>query len=187
MARRKTLAIRKQRQETPDERERRIVRERADAIGLPTLRLVELVPVTARIERGGERGGGKTVKRLDEIGKLMRHGLLTQRQFAAAEFFAERFQVAGLNAGRAQTYDGCGGGYAVPCLIPDSLRAVAARRQLDTIRSYLGPSDERLLVAVCVMGQSIGARVSGADRARHANTLAWLCKALDRVAAAVRL
>mgnify|MGYP003510166262 CR=1 FL=1 len=173
--------------ETAEQIERRIVAERAAAMGISKLRLVELVPVVARIDQGGERGGGKTVRRLDEIGKLVRGGFINKRQFDAAEHFAERYQTGGLNAGRAQNYGGCGGGSSTPCLIPDSIRAVAARRQLDTIRSYLGHDDERLLIAVCVMGQSIGARDTGAQRLRHANRLACLCKALDRVAAAARL
>ena len=230
MARRRSQAIRKP-HETPEQVERRIVRERTDAIGL-TLAVVEepkhpelsrdpgvrrdqialierqrkareieyanfgkpaatalhLVPVTAQIERGGERGGGKTVRRLDEIGKLMRQHLLTSRQFAAAERYQELYQVGGMNAGRAQDYGACGGGSSsVPCLIPDSMRAVAARRQLDLIRTYLAPNDEKLLIRVCVLGESIGGRVTGAERARHVNALAWLCKALDRVASAVRL
>ena len=189
MARRRSQAIRKP-QETPEQIERRIVVERTVAMGLTVnpLRLVEMVPATVRLDTHGERGGGKTVKRLDEIGKLMRQHLLTARQFAAAEHFAERYQVAGLNAGRAQDYSATrGGASSVPCLIPDSMRAVAARRQLDLIRTYLGQHDEKLLIRVCVLGESIGGRDTGAERARHANALAWLCKALDRVASAARL
>ena len=189
MARRRSQAIRKP-QETPEQIERRTVIERTNAIGLsvPALRLVEMVPATVRLDTHGERGGGKTVKRLDEIAKLMRQHLLTPRQFAAAERYQELYQTGGLNAGRAQDYGACGGGSSsVPCLIPDSMRAVAARRQLDLIRTYLGQHDEKLLIRVCVMGESIGGRVTGAERNRHANALAWLCKALDRVASAVRL
>jgi len=190
MARRRSQAIRKAQPETAEQAERRIVGERVAAIGLTVTHAasLHLVPAVAKLDSHGERGGGKTVRRLDEIGKLARQHLITKRQYDAAEHFAERYQTSGLNAGRAQNYASTGGGSSsVPCLIPDSMRAVAARRQLDMIRTYLGRDDERLLVRVCVLGQSIGARDSGADRARHANALAWLCKALDRVASAVRL
>ena len=194
MARRKSQAIRKP-QETPEQIERRTVDDRLLEIGIdtPAERRLSLVPVTTKMENGfDQRGGavsnGKTVKRLDEIGKLMRQHLLTARQFAAAERFQELYQNGGLNAGRAQDYGACGGGSSsVPCLIPDSMRAVAARRQLDLIRTYLAPLDEKLLIRVCVRGESIGGRVTGAERHRHVNALAWLCKALDRVASAVRL
>lgn len=187
MARRRSQAIRKP-QESPEQIERRIVAERTSAIGLtvPALRLVEMVPATVRLETHGERGGGKTVKRLDEIGKLMRQHLLTARQFAAAEHFAERYQTAGLNAGRAQNYGTCASA-GTSSVLPDGLHAMKARQQLDMIRTYLGRDDERLLVRVCVLGQTLGARGTGAERSRHASALAWLCKALDRVASAVRL
>ena len=188
MARRRSHAIRKAAPETPQQIEARIVTERAANIGLPIApaAVLHLVPATVQIERGGERGGGKTVRRLDTCAMLRRQGLLTLRQFTASEHFAQTYQTAGLNAGRAQNYGACHAAGSASVL-PDGLHAVRARAHLDTIRSYLARDDERLLVAIVVLGHGIGKRDSRADRAAHASVLGSLCKALDRVAAAERL
>jgi hypothetical protein len=189
MARRRSQAIRKP-QETPEQIERRVVVERTTAIGLsvPALRLVEMVPVVAKLEAHGERGGGKTVRVVDELGKLALAHHLTKRQYDAGREFDRLFYEAGLNAGRAQDYSATrGGGMPNTCPLPLHMAAVNARRQLNHIRTYLGPHDETLLIRIIVEGKPIGGRDTGAERHRYANALAWLCKALDRVASAARL